>query len=42
MVFKHLHSSLRVETLSSEEAANFNPQGQLISFSAIGLAFKEE
>jgi len=26
MVFKYLHSPLRVETLSFEEAADFNPQ----------------
>jgi len=26
MVFKDLHSPLRVETLSFEEAADFNPQ----------------
>jgi hypothetical protein len=29
MVFKYLHSSLRVETLSFEEAADFNPQVDL-------------
>jgi len=26
MAFKYLHSPLRVETLSFEEAADFNPQ----------------
>jgi len=35
MVCKYLHSPLRVETLSFEEAADFNPQDWFISFSAI-------
>jgi len=41
MVVNHLHSSLRVETLSFEEAADFNPQGRSIYFVPFNLGGRQ-
>jgi len=41
MVVNHLDSSLRVETLSFEEAADFNPQGRSIYFVPFNLGGRQ-